>query len=141
MLGKLKFHMFLASVKVHHISASTTDCTRTKAWHQTYFVLLLLLSLLYRRMQYRPGPENSRQHKRKWWDSNEIVGNKAKGRISKRVFQENFGVLCSLETPVLIFALLPYYRRVVVDFEATYWYHTIMCTVLQKMSLKVYLSV
>ena len=70
-----------------------------------------------------------------------FVGNKAKGRISKRVFQEskirqnfrntnisyhthvcvsggkkclfygNFGVLCFLETPVLRFALLPYYRR------------------------------
>ena len=75
-----------------------------------------------------------------------FVGNKAKGRISKRVFQEskarqnfrknkhflppdthtyvcvsggkkclffgNFGVLCFLETPVLRFALLPYYRRI-----------------------------
>ena len=60
-----------------------------------------------------------------------IVSNKAKGRISKRVFQENkarhtyisvsggkkclffgkFGVLCFLETPVLRFALLPYYQR------------------------------
>ena len=73
------------------------------------------------------------------------VGNKAKGRISERVFQENkacqifrktnishpvilprtcryqgvrnihfpgkFSVLCFLETPVLIFALLLYYRR------------------------------
>ena len=71
-----------------------------------------------------------------------FVGNKAKGRMSKRVFQENkarqifrrnelfllsdthmgvsggkkcsfwgkFGVLCFLETPVLRFALLPYYR-------------------------------
>ena len=55
-----------------------------------------------------------------WIDYN-VVGNKAKGRISKRVFQENkahqclffgkFGVLCFLETPVLRFALLPYYRR------------------------------
>ena len=67
-----------------------------------------------------------------------FVGNKAKGRILKRVFQENearqifrktnisnvcvlggkkcsffgkFGVLCFLETPVLRFASLPYYRR------------------------------
>ena len=74
-----------------------------------------------------------------------FIRNKAKGRISKRVFQEskacqnfrktnisyprdthtyvcisggkkclfsgNFGVLCFLETPVLRFALLPYYRR------------------------------
>ena len=67
-----------------------------------------------------------------------IVGDKAKGRISRQVFQENkarqifrktnisnvcvsggkkcsffgkFGVLCFLETPVLRFALLPYYRR------------------------------
>ena len=64
-----------------------------------------------------------------------VVGNKAKGRISKRVFQEskacqnfretnisyvcvsggkkcffleNFGMLCFLETPVLRFALLPH---------------------------------
>ena len=65
----------------------------------------------------------------------QIVDNKAKGRISKRVFQEskarqnfrktniyllirkkclffgNFGVLCFLETPVLRFALFPYSRR------------------------------
>ena len=68
----------------------------------------------------------------------EIVGNKANGRNSKQVFQENkalqifqkmntsyplirthtyqgffrkFGVLCFLETPVLRFAFLPYYRR------------------------------
>ena len=73
----------------------------------------------------------------------QFVGNKAKERISKRVFQENkarqifrkinisyplirartcvsggkkclffgkFGVLCFLETPILRFALLPYYR-------------------------------
>ena len=64
------------------------------------------------------------------------VGNKAKGRISKRVFRENkarqifrkkerflppdthkcpffgkFDVLCFFETPVLRFALLPYDRR------------------------------
>ena len=76
-----------------------------------------------------------------------IVGNNAKGRISKRVFQENkacqifrkmnisypliistrtcaqqgvrnvrfskFGVFCFLETPVLRFVLLPYYRQIV----------------------------
>ena len=76
----------------------------------------------------------------------ECIGNKAKMRVSKRVFQENkacqncpknehfllsdthtyvcvsggvrnvgfwgnFGVLCSLETPVFRFALLPYHRR------------------------------
>ena len=65
-----------------------------------------------------------------------VFGNKAKGLISKQVFQENkarqispwfvhvcvsggkncsffgkFGVLCFLETLVLRFALLPYYRR------------------------------
>ena len=74
-----------------------------------------------------------------------VVGNKSKGRISKRVFQENracqifrktnisypmictrtcayqgvrkvcffrkFAVLCFLETPVLRFAFLSYYRR------------------------------
>ena len=72
---------------------------------------------------------------------NEVVGNKAKERISKRVFQENkappknisypligtrscayqggkkrsffgkFSVPCFLETLVLRFALLSYYRR------------------------------
>ena len=46
---------------------------------------------------------------------NKFVGNKAKEGISKRMFQENnarqrFGVLCFLETPVLRFALLPYYQ-------------------------------
>ena len=56
-----------------------------------------------------------------------FVVNKVKGRISKRVFQENkaqcvsgskcsffgkFGVLCFLGTPVLRFALLTYYRRI-----------------------------
>ena len=47
-----------------------------------------------------------------------IVGNMAKGPISKRVvqgkkcsFSGKFGVLCFLETPVLRFALLPYYRQ------------------------------
>ena len=51
-----------------------------------------------------------------------FVFNKAKGRISKRVFQKNkarqilffgkFGVLCFFfETPVLRSALLPYYQR------------------------------
>ena len=29
----------------------------------------------------------------------------------KCLFSGNFGVLCFLETPVLRFALLPYYRR------------------------------
>ena len=80
-----------------------------------------------------------------------LVGNKAKGRISKWVFQESkahqifqktnisyplvctrtesemvvwnvrffgkFGVLYFLETPVLRFALLPYYRRTLICFE------------------------
>ena len=46
---------------------------------------------------------------------NKFVGNKAKERISKGMFQENkahqrFGVLCFLETPVLRLALLPYYQ-------------------------------
>ena len=76
-----------------------------------------------------------------------FVGNKAKGRISKRVFQESkarqifrktnifyppdthtyvsggkkcsffgkFAVLCFLETPILRFAVLPYYRRFNLD--------------------------
>ena len=48
------------------------------------------------------------------WSQGYVVGNKAKWRISKRVFQENkaqkFGVLCFFETPVLRFAILPYYR-------------------------------
>ena len=38
-----------------------------------------------------------------------FAGNKEKGQISKRVFQENKGVLCFLETSVLRFALLSYY--------------------------------
>ena len=88
-----------------------------------------------------------------------FVGNKAKGQVSKRVFQENkarqifwktnisyplirtcrwayqggkkcsffgkFGVLCFLETPVLRFALMPYYRRIDLkwfeNFEAVDW--------------------
>ena len=81
------------------------------------------------------------------WYIGQFVSNKAKGRISKRVFQKRstlnvpknkhflphdthtyvcvsggkrysffgkFGVLCFLETPVLRFALLPYYRRICV---------------------------
>ena len=57
-----------------------------------------------------------------------FVGNKAKGRISKQVFQRTyeyqgvrnvrflgkFGVLCFLEIPVLRFALLPYYWRIII---------------------------
>ena len=65
----------------------------------------------------------------------EFVGNKAEGRISKRVLQSKqstpsflknehflppdkcsffrkFGVLCFLVTPVFRFALLRYYRRI-----------------------------
>ena len=72
-----------------------------------------------------------------------LVGNKAKRRISIRVFQENnarqifqktyvcvsrgkkclffgkFGVLCLFETPVLRFALLSYYRPVMNSGEVT----------------------
>ena len=83
-----------------------------------------------------------------------FVGNMAKGRISKRVFQENkarqifqktnhsypliylrvrirgkkcsffgrFGVLSFIETPVLRFALLPYYRRLMVRRERTIFF-------------------
>ena len=48
-----------------------------------------------------------------------LVGNNAKGRVSKRVFQESkarqkFLELCFLETSVLRFALLPYYQRTTV---------------------------
>ena len=49
-----------------------------------------------------------------------IVGNKVEGRISRRFLKENktrqifwgikTAVLCFLETPVLRFALFPYYR-------------------------------
>ena len=67
--------------------------------------------------------------------------NKSKVRISKRVFQENkarqifrkiniyplkcsffgkFDVLCFLETPVLRFALLPYYRRLMASALSSY---------------------
>ena len=35
-------------------------------------------------------------------------------RSKKCLFFGNFGVLCFLETPVLRFALLPYYRRIVI---------------------------
>ena len=68
-----------------------------------------------------------------WCPQEKFVGNKAEGRISQRVFHENkarqifwkkknisypfsffgkSGVLCFLETPVLRFAVLPYYRQV-----------------------------
>ena len=88
----------------------------------------------YIKSAFMPLPwHTSRIHK--------VVGNKAKGRISKRVFQEykacqifrktnisyplirtggkkyslfgKFDVFWFLETPVLRFALLPYYRRCV----------------------------
>ena len=35
----------------------------------------------------------------------------------KCLFFGNFGVLCFLETPVLRFALLPYYRRTIITFR------------------------
>ena len=35
----------------------------------------------------------------------------------KYLFFGNFGVLCFLETPVLRFALLPYYRRITASFK------------------------
>ena len=46
----------------------------------------------------------------------EFVGNKANVGVSggkKCSFLEKFGVLCFFETPVLRFALLPYYRRII----------------------------
>ena len=68
-----------------------------------------------------------------------FVGNKTKGRISKRVFPKNkhflpppyvcvsggkkclffgnFGVLCFLKTPVLRFTPLPYYQKFHENFE------------------------
>ena len=45
-----------------------------------------------------------------------FVGNKANMGVSggkKCSFFEKFGVLCFFETPVLRFALLPYYRRII----------------------------
>ena len=87
-----------------------------------------------------PQMLQKKQYSRSW---DKIVGNKAKGRIAKRVFQENkgrqifqrtnisypmihtyvcvsggkkcsffgkFGELWFFETPVLRFAILPYYR-------------------------------
>ena len=66
-----------------------------------------------------------------WFYWKQSVGNKGKGQISKRVFQENkarqifrkmnishplirtvFAVLCFFKTPVLRLALLPYYRQI-----------------------------
>ena len=69
----------------------------------------------------------------------QLAGNKAKGRISKGVFQENkarqifrktnisfisnisffgkFGVLCFFEIPLLRFALLSYYQRIFLQFK------------------------
>ena len=46
----------------------------------------------------------------------EFVGNKANVGVSggkKCSFLKKFGVLCFFETPVLRFALLPYYRRII----------------------------
>ena len=41
----------------------------------------------------------------------------------KFLFFGNFGVLCFLETPVLRFAILPYYRRYMIFFHVTvFWY-------------------
>ena len=85
----------------------------------------------------------------------QVIGNEAKRRISKRVFQESkarqnfrktnisyplirtrtcayqgirnvcfseiFSVLCFLETPVLRFALLPYYRRSIYTSQLSNW--------------------
>ena len=51
----------------------------------------------------RPGGPTLPYEKTKIY-KNQIVGKKAEGRISKRVFQEN-------KAPILRFGLLPYYRR------------------------------
>ena len=47
----------------------------------------------------------------------ELVRTKAKERISKQVFSffGKFGVFCFLETPVLRFALMPYYQRIQIN--------------------------
>ena len=42
----------------------------------------------------------------------EILGKYANSGGKKCSFFRKFGVLCILETPVLRFALLPYYRRI-----------------------------
>ena len=85
-----------------------------------------------------------------------VVGNKKKGQILKRVFQENktrqifretiisylpirthkclifgkFDVLCFLEPPVLRFALLPYYRHN--DISANVLHHNQSLTIFVK---------
>ena len=68
-----------------------------------------------------------------------FVGNKPKGQISKRVFQENKAhqifrktnisyplirsfSLCFLGTPVLRFALFPYYRRIASNRISASWH-------------------
>ena len=83
-----------------------------------------------------------------WRLPKQIVGNKAKGRFLKWVFQENkanfpclsrgkkcsffgkFGLLCFLETTVLRFALLPYYRRNDVSKWCLFFYYTKYSTVI-----------
>ena len=98
---------------------------------------MLILSCLWREISSLNLGKNWRRSPMREY----FVGNKAKGRILKRVFQENkarqifwktnisyptyvcvsgvkkctfsrkLGVLCFLETTVLRFFLLPYYRR------------------------------
>ena len=43
-----------------------------------------------------------------------------KAKIKKCLLFGNVGVLCFLETPVLRFALLPYYRRIASDYRKPY---------------------
>ena len=97
----------------------------------------------------------------------EFVGNRAKGRISKRVFQENkahqiflktnisypllplplfgkFGVVYFLEATVLRLALLPYYGRVVIITFIKRLLNVIMLgiiAILQVSIIQAYLSV
>ena len=52
-------------------------------------------------------------------DSHLIVGNVCVSEGKKCLFFGNFGVLCFRETPVLRFALLPYYRLIVSKTENT----------------------
>ena len=54
----------------------------------------------------------------------------------KCLFFRNFGVLCFLETPVLRFALLPYYRRIKHKYFSSQFLHSNRNKTLNKKYLK-----
>ena len=116
----LSFKLLFINVRWYLLETRYLGVKLPRAKFICLFLLLLLLLLLFAFISFW-------YYSLLFFKTNIFIGNKAKGRISKRVFQENrarqifgktkgmgkecpfsrkFDLLCFLETPVLWFALL-----------------------------------